>query len=360
MAEVTPANHAQNEDPQDEIVTVAISPYAWIRITVLIGSASAMLLFLVYLLSGSIQDLFERRAIIVTYLPDVTGITKKDKVEIDGIPVGEVRSVSLSGSNEPSRVAYVELAVLHRYLSAIPVDSKVEVTADNLLGDKYINIHKGVGHEYVKPGDELLVQPPNVNFDAADLIASMETILKRANLILDQIDDPESALGEIFQSEDTYVRLLDSITGIQKAIHSYTNPKSAAGQALFGTELYDELRNPVLDLDKLLASIQNGEGEIGHALATSEQYDQLRDGMAAFHRSAVELRKNRYLSSDEDYKKIHNALTNLSGVIDAITAQPAFTNAQLYESLNGQSSSAAKALSDFRQNPQKYLRIKVF
>ena len=48
-----------------------------------------------------------------------------------------------------------------------PVDSRTEITADNLLGDKYINIRKGIASESIKAGDELLTQPASNSFDPA-------------------------------------------------------------------------------------------------------------------------------------------------------------------------------------------------
>lgn len=359
MAETAEQRNVQADDG-DEIITVALSPMAWARVTILIASAVSILLVICVLIAGSGFSIFQRKVILRTFLPDATGITAKDKVEIDGIPVGRVKSVTLSGSNEPSRVTSVELLVQQKYLSSIPVDSRVEVTADNLLGDKYINIRKGVGHENVKAGDELLVQPTNVNFNPADLVESLQTVLKRANVMLDMIDDPNSALGQLVQGEAVYDQLRTYIIGIQRTVYSYGNPKSPLGKALFGTELYDQLRAPILDLDKLLERIQGGEGPIGHALVSSEQYDRIRDQIAGYHKSAVELRKNRYLSSDEDYRNMQKAIESLSAMVESVTGQPMLTNAQLYESLNGQAGSARKFLSEFRQNPRKFLRIKVF
>jgi phospholipid/cholesterol/gamma-HCH transport system substrate-binding protein len=359
MAETGLPNNTQPEADDGEIITVAMSPGAWVRITILIGCALSITFFLVYLLAGSFRDVVERRVVLRTFLADATGITKKDKVEVDGIPIGRVRSVTLSGSNEPSRVVQVEISILTRYLQAIPVDSKVEVTADNLLGDKYINIHKGVARESVKPGDELLVQPPDSNFDAADLIVTMEGVLAKANKTLDQIEDPNSPVGQVVIGEEYYDKFRTSLIGIQRSIHSYSNPKSLAGQALFGTELYDQLRNPILDFDKQLVDIQNGQGQVGHLLETTEQYDQLRDKIAAFHQSVLDLRRNGYLTSQEDYDRLLVSLKDITRMIDSFTASPAFTQAQPYESLNGQAAQAAKVLEDFRKNPQKYLRIKV-
>jgi phospholipid/cholesterol/gamma-HCH transport system substrate-binding protein len=359
MADPEPQSSAPEPEEEGEIITVAMSPVAWIRVTVLIASAVGTLSVLMYLLAGNFQDIIQRRVTLVTYLPDATGIDRKDRVEIDGIPVGKVKSVSLTGSNEPSRIVRVEFTIRENYLSSIPVDSRAEVTADNLLGDKYINIHKGVGHEYVKPGDELLLQPPDSNFDAADLIVSMQNIITRANQLLDEIDDPNTNIGKNIQGEDYYDKLVSSVKGVQMAIHSYGNPKNPIGQALYGTELYDQLRNPFLEIDARLAAIQRGEGDLGHAYASTEQYDRLRERIAGYHQSIENFQKNENLANDDQYQAAKVILERLKRVVDELAAAPSMSNPQIYESLNGQLRDLEKALSDFRKNPQKYLRVKV-
>jgi phospholipid/cholesterol/gamma-HCH transport system substrate-binding protein len=295
-----------------------------------------------------------------TYLPDGSGLEKKAMVELDGIKVGRVQSVELSHSNEPSRVVRVNIALNQNFLASIPVDSQTELTEDNLLGDKYINIHRGIASESVKPGDELFAKPPNNDFNPADLIATLERVLKQVNLILDSAEDPKTQLGQLVQEEGLYDQVRDDIIGIQKLVHQVGNPKSPAGQAVFGTELYDQMRGPINDIDKQLAAIENGEGTLGHAYASTEQYERLRTQITDFRKSVEQMKTNKLLTSDEAYRQLVETFRQLNVVVDELSSGPLFENAQLYESLNGSSRSAEKFLREFRNNPQKFLRLKVF
>ena len=345
---------------EEEIVTVALDPRAWLRVTILISFAIATLLIVIYLLSGGGKNLFQRKVTLRTYFADGSGLANKAKVELEGIKIGKVQSVELSHSNEPTRVVRVNILIDRRYLASIPVDSQTELTEDNLLGDTYVNIHKGTAGEAVKAGDELFAKPPSNGFDPADLISSLRQVINQVNGILDDIDDPKTQLGHLVQSEDLYDQIRDDIVGIQKTVHRFGNPKSPAGRAVFGTELYDQLRQPINDIDKQLAAIQNGEGPVGHAYASTEQYDNIRKQIGDFRKSVADLRKNQYLTSDDAYKTLVETFRNLNVVMTTLSAGPMFENSQLYESLNGSSRSAEKFLRDFRDNPQKYLRTKVF
>jgi phospholipid/cholesterol/gamma-HCH transport system substrate-binding protein len=348
------------QQQEEEIVTVALNPRAWIGVTVLISFAMAVLFILMYLLSGGGQNLLQRKVPLRTYFADGTGLEKKAIVKLDGIKIGKIQSVELSHSNEPTRVVRVNIMIDRRYLDSIPVDSQTELTEDNLLGDRYVNIHKGTASEFVKAGDELFAKPPSGSFDPSDLAASLIKVLDQVNSILDDIDNPETQLGQLVLGEALYDQIRDDIVGMQKTVHQFGNPKSQAGQAVFGTELYDQLRQPILDIDKQLAAIQSGEGPIGHAYASTEQYDKVRKQIGDFRKTVEDLRKNKFLTSDEEYAKLMDTFRNLNVVVTSLSKGPMFENAQLYESLEGSSKSAEKLLKDFRNNPQKYLRFKVF
>ena len=76
-------------------------------------------------------------------------------MRLNGITVGKVSNIALSGSAAPGRVVKVTLDVDNRYLPSIPIDSKALIAAENLLGTKYINIKKGKATEAVKAGGEI-------------------------------------------------------------------------------------------------------------------------------------------------------------------------------------------------------------
>jgi phospholipid/cholesterol/gamma-HCH transport system substrate-binding protein len=347
-------------EEEEEIVTVALDPRAWIRVTVLISFAMAVLAVLIYVLSGGGKDLFQRRVKLRTYFPDGGGLENKAMVELDGIKVGRIDSVELSHSIEPSRVVRVNILLNQKYLSFIPVDSQTEVTADNLLGDKYVNIHKGVASEAVKAGDELFARPPSNDFNPADLIASLKQVLNQAIAILDNIDDPSTQIGQLVKGEVLYDQLLGYVAAIQRTVHQVGNPKSPAGQAVFGTALYDQFIEPFVDFDKRLAAIQSGEGAVGHLYASSEQYDSVKAQTAAFRKSVVDLKANKLLTSDEQYRGLMESVRALNAMVTALSTGPMFENTQLYESLGGSSKNTEKFLREFRNNPQKFLRLKVF
>jgi phospholipid/cholesterol/gamma-HCH transport system substrate-binding protein len=340
---------------EQEIRTVTLSPWAGTRVTALIGFALGLALVLIFLMTGGGQVLLHRTVIIHTYMADGTGLIRTANVELNGIKVGKVKKISFSRFPEPARAIQVDMKIRKDYLSAIPIDSKAELTADNLLGDKYINITKGASPQSIEPGADLATQPPTANFDPGDLLASLQNILQRANVLLGQVEDPKTPFGQFVKGEDFYATLRDYVVGIQNTIHKYGNPRSELGKSVYGQALYREMRQRLLDIDVQIQQVQQNPW-----LAKSTQYDAWLSQAKTFRQSVAAFRESPMMKQDDFYNATRDALSNLDDTVRAMAAGPLLTGTELYESLNGSSRNTRDLLKDFRQNPKKYLRLKVF
>ncbi len=352
-------------ETEAEIRTVTVSPYAPARVTALIAVAFFIALTLVFLLTGSGQELIHRMVVIRTYFDDGSGLVRTADVQLDGIKVGEVKAVRLTDSKDPDRTVEVDMKVQKNFLRSIPDDSRTEITADNLVGDKYINIKRGRSTRSIMAGEELRRMPPAPNFDPADLIASVSATLKRASDLLDQIENPATPLGSLVQGEDFYNKVRDDIKGVQDAVMRYGGPKSDIGKAIYGQELYNQLRKPLLDADKMLAEIESGKGQYGQMLKDSSQYDTALASIKKFRKSVQDFRASPVMSSDEQYANALATLQNLNATYDELTRgngqlAQLLNTSQFYEQYAGSSRETRAFVHDFRLNPQKYLRIKVF
>ncbi len=341
-----------------------------VRVIALIVVALAILGFLIFLLTGGGGELFQSKAVVRTYMSDATGLNKNAPVRLNGILIGKIRSVGLSGSMDPHRVIQIEMAIKGRFLSALPIDSVAAISADNLLGDKYINITEGKKSERVSAGGELPSLIQTDTFNQADLVASLRTNLQRLDDLLTQVESPKTQLGQFVQGEEFYARLRDQIQNIQEAVTKYGSPRSEFGKSLYREELYRKLRAPIVDFDKMLAELQRGEGRGGQWLTSSAFYDDAVKNVADLRHSLEDLNAGKgqfggLLTDDEMYNKIRKLLTSMEKMIDELNSGQGqlgrlLSSAQLYESLNGSTRELRELLGQVRANPQKFLRIRVF
>src|ERR1700683_3390925 len=128
--------------------------WSQLRVGVMAAFALAILGVLVFLLAGT-NTFFKSTSDIYTYFDDSAAIAMAAQVTLNGITVGKVTHVELSGSNQPGRIIKVTMQIEDQYLPSIPVDSLAVITAGNLLGAKYINIKKGHGQQTITKGGEI-------------------------------------------------------------------------------------------------------------------------------------------------------------------------------------------------------------
>ena len=161
-----------------------------------------------YLLVGGGQDFFAQRTTLTAYMPDAAGITEDSEVRLSGIRIGQVQKVELSGLLEPRRAVRAEMRVLTRYLKSIPEDSQTDVSEDNLVGDRFIDIAEGKSPIPIKEDGVLQSEPVREAADRADLIKTLQNNLAEVDRILADISSPDTQVGQFVVGEQLYDTLL--------------------------------------------------------------------------------------------------------------------------------------------------------
>ncbi len=341
------------------------------RVFLVFTIATVIVLILAWLLTGGGGELFEPRSELNSLMPDASGLIVEAPVQLDGIQIGKIGKIELSGLHDAKKVVRVEMKVKTRYLPAIPVDSTISITADDLLGDKYLNISSGHSTQSVRPGGELRSYLPiGDQFNSADLVAAMKDMLDRVDASIEEIEDPRTPIGQFVQTDDMYKNILAEIVSIEKTVRKSVYPQSDFGKMLFTDELYQEIRAPIVSIDRQLASLQAGEGEAGHLLVSSEQYDTIRKQLAELRNALAEINAGHgaiggLFQSDAAYRKMERLVKTMDGVADSISSGEGglgvlLNDSQLYESLTGSTGEMQHLLHDFRTDPRKYLRLKIF
>ena len=336
-----------------------------IRVAAVIAVAVLIALVLVYFLSGGGGEVFTSKSVVLTYMPNAAGVTPKSPVRVNGILVGKVAKVEISRFVEPQKAIRVELNVNSKFLKSIPSDSEVSVRSDNLLGDKFVLISEGKSPLPISAGMELRGEPFTQAIDNAQLIHTLERNLNDVDAILKDLSNKDTKFGQLLLTDNYYNTLLGRVVDFNKGLHAILNPKSDLGKAFFTLEAYRRIREPLMKFDAQLAAIENGEGPMGKLFASNAQYDDMVKALVGFREALSEANAGKgplgkSLNSNEDYESLRLLLKTTDATIARFNASRGLQNAQLYESLTGSLRTLEELLDDFRGNPKKYLRIKVF
>jgi phospholipid/cholesterol/gamma-HCH transport system substrate-binding protein len=336
--------------------------WAKVRIAVVAVSAICVLSVLVYLLSGGTW--LKPKAYLTTNIPDSTGLEPDADVLLNGVKIGRVESVQLIHSKDPHRVVEVRLKVEAAFLPYIPEDSLATIDSANLLGDEYVNINMGRSPQHIRDGGELRFPPPSnfmQNIDLRQFDAQLRTI----DQIIQDIQAGKGPLGQFVMSDALYRQFLDGVAKVEKELHAATGSQSQLGQVLYSASMYDNLSASLRQLDDRIAQLQANP-----LLRNTAQYDQIRDQIAQVHHTLADLNAGKgaggeMLASDAAYVDWNRRVAAFIESVDALNSGEGevgqmLSNAQLYESLNGTLRKLQSTVTEFRADPRKFLRIKIF
>ena len=346
--------------------------WSQLKVGILAFVAMVIVAVLIFLLTGT-RKLFERHYTIRTYMANAAGMTASTPVRLNGILVGAVENIRLSGSGDPKRVVEFTLAIQGKYLKDIPEDSTAAISAANLLGNKFIDISKGQSSRSVAPGGELrslqTQDIPELMAQSANLINTLQDIAKRVNSMLADIDAGKGNLGKLLRDEELYKRLNDIAAQGQQLLADVRGGQGTLSRLIYDDDLYQEIRAPIKRIDAMLADLQQGQGTAGKLLKDPQVYDDARDTLAEMRRLTQDLNAGKgtagkLLKDEQVYKQINELTAKLDTIIDRIssgqgTIGQLMVNPQMYDAMNGAMREFQALAKDIRANPKKFLRIKL-
>jgi phospholipid/cholesterol/gamma-HCH transport system substrate-binding protein len=277
----------------------------------------------------------------------------------NGVKIGRVTSVKLSHLPDPQRAVVVRMSIERRFLDRIPSDSKSEIVTENFLGDKFLQINRGQSPTPAVENAELGHKPATnvyIRLDLTEFAAQLRSI----DATLKAIQEGKGDIGQFVMSDKLYGDLLSGVKKIERQVSALADTKSPLGGLLYGKELYDNIEGTVQRVDRTLADMQAGKGSTGKLLKDPAAYDDLRKSLAGIRSQVAQIGASPFIKSDAVYQSWNTSLALLSRSVDEFNAGPLLTDQQLYESLLGASQEFATTLKDFRSNPKKFLRLKLF
>lgn len=335
--------------------------WAKLRIAVVAVSALSVLSVLVFLLGGNTW--LKPKTYLITYLPDSSSIEPGADVHLNGVLIGKVEWVRLTHSKDPNRIVQVRLKIAEDFRRHIPEDSLTDIGSANLLGDQYIDITMGKSPEPVRAGGELPHRPPSVLMQSIDL-AQFAKNLRDIDQTISDIQDGKGPLGQFVVSDTLYQQFLDGVANVETKLRAATDTQSQLGQALYSTSMLDNMDATLRQLDDRLAQFQSSS-----LLRDTAQYDKIRDQIVQARRTLADLNAGKgaggqWIASDAAYVEWNRRLAAWIQSLDSLNSGEGsmgqmLVNAQTYESLNGALRELQNTLKEFREHPQKFLRVHV-
>jgi len=346
--------------------------WARLKVGVLALFSMSILAVLIFLITGN-TNIFESQVMLYTYMADAAALTNGAPVNLDGIPIGKVKAIRLSGAKDPMRLVRIEMEIPVGQLKNIPNDSLASISAANVLGTKYINIKSGKSANSISAGQEL----PSVNTgEFEDLVqqgfsvlTSLQDTVQRVDRIVGLVESGKGSIGKLLVDETLYNNLLQILNQVKGLADTLGSDKGTIGVLLNNRELYDNFRTTLGRVDTMLQDLQNGQGTAGKLLKDDAVYNETKETIAGVHKLVDDLNAGKgtagqLLKSEDLSNQLKATLTSLDSILDKVnsgqgTIGQLLVNQQMYDNLNGATREMHLLMKDFRSNPKKFLRIKL-
>lgn len=346
--------------------------WARLRVGILALVAMAILALLIFLITGS-TNFFESKVSIYTYLGDAAALTLGAPVNLNGIPVGKVKKITLSGSKDPRRLIRIEMEVPEHTLKSIPVDSVSSISAANILGTKYINIKSGQSETVIRPGEEIpslnTAEFENVVQQGYAVLTSLQGTVERVDKLIGMVESGKGSIGKLLVDETLYNHFLAIVDEVKQLADALNSDKGTFGKLIYDRDVYDDFRKTMARIDSLAQGLQEGQGTAGKLLKDQALYDEIHKIVAEFRKIVDDLNAGKgtagkILKSDELHKQVSDSLAKIDSMLDKVNAGQGtlgqlLVNQQLYDNLAGATREMHGLMKDFRANPKKFLRIKL-
>jgi phospholipid/cholesterol/gamma-HCH transport system substrate-binding protein len=341
--------------------------WAQIRIAV---TAFTALLILGVLLSLMFQGrLFVQWEAVRVFVPDASGVGAGTPVRLNGIPVGEVESVRLSGEPDPNRRVELTLRIAAYHRQRIPSDSMVTITPQDIQGEQFVDIAQGDSAAIIPLGGELPFEAAPEVLRALDL-KEFERRMREIDKLLQEIEQGRGAVGQMVRGTQLYRNMVASVARMEASLKAATGPQQALGQLLYGDTLHGEVLDRVRRIDDRLAAIERGEGAAGRMLRDPQRYEDLLRQTAGLRRQLADLNAGRgpggrFVADEAQYEYWIRQLVRFTGTVDALAAGESgpgrlLVSEQPYEALEGMLREMQRFMEDFRGNPRRYMRMGIF
>jgi phospholipid/cholesterol/gamma-HCH transport system substrate-binding protein len=347
--------------------------WAQLKIGLLAMFALGVLAVLIVFMSSE-KPLFQKTSPVYAYFDDSFAMTPgATPVRLNGILIGTVGAVELTGSQELNRAVRVTLSIENEALAQIPVDSTANLAQQTVLGARYVNIRRGRSSQPVQPGGEIRTGDTTEIQDLLDegrtTLSALRSILTRVENIVVEIEDGKGTIGKFIRDETLYNNLVTASNEVNKLVANFNNPNSTLGRLINEDTLYTDLRGTILRVDRLLDGLNAGEGTLGRLLRDEALHDELRATIADVRETFRLINEGdgtvgKLMTTDTLHRRLEDTMSRLDAMLDKInsgqgTIGQLLLNPQLYETMDSTMREVQGFMKDFRANPKKFLTIQL-
>ena len=357
---------------------------AELRVGILAVATIVILVVFILSVTGDIS-LFTKTTTYTTRFAAADGLKAGDEVRLAGKRVGRVDRVDFGGeipaSTNDKPIVVTMLLTGRDVEGRIRSDSKAVLGQQGFLGDRVIDITAGTrSAQAINDGGEIpsadQASLAQVFQGANDILVQFNRVGAQLQELMDDINSGKGTVGKFLHDDALYVNLNRTVMEGQSLVKEMKQGHGTIARLLNDPKLYDDVRAMTNELQGIAADLRAGKGSAGKLLNDDQLYHNATDAIGKMNntidkldRIAADIEAGRgtvgkLLKDEKLHDDLKATMASLRSISDGLdkgegSAGKLLHDDRLYNNINDLSSEMVKMLYDFRQNPKKYLSIKV-
>jgi phospholipid/cholesterol/gamma-HCH transport system substrate-binding protein len=348
--------------------------WSQLRVGITVIIASLVLALLLFLMSGT-GGFFTKRITLVSYFDNAEGLRKGAPVRLSGVDIGNVVDIRVVPDKDKQLTpVQVVMKVSTKYGFNLRRDTLASLETAGVLGETFMDMDssQAVGTP-AQDGDTL---PTSVHPDFNEVVRSsqstlqnMDALLKRADRILAFAESGKGSLGKLIYDPMLYDRLSQTVAELKTVVDEIAKGQGSLGQLINSNDAYDKFVATLNKMNAVVDDLQQGKGTAGKFLKDPSLYNNANDTVANLKKVSEDLNAGKgtagkLLKDEELANKIDTTMTKLAALTSDLeagkgTAGKLLKDEALYNNANHMLEETQGLIKAIRENPKKYLSIKL-
>ncbi len=348
--------------------------WSQLKVGALVLAALAVLIGLIFLMTGASGGLLAHRVLLRCYFPNAGGLKDGAVVSLEGVTIGNVLHLRVVPERNPNPVE-VTMQVGEKYLYDLHTDSVASIQAAGVLGDAYVDIDstsatgpRPANNAELKQSGAPTIQ--SVINTSQVSIQEIDNMVHKIETLIDSLNSSKRGTAGEFINDPVLAKKIVSIANnLETITGAIAQGKGTLGELVNDNTLYTKLNSAADHLNAITADLDAGKGTAGKLLKDETLYNNLNAAAANTNQLVTQINSGNgslgKLVKDPDFaKKLDDAVTNLDDILKSInsgqgTAGQLVQNRALYDHLDQTADQAQQLIKGMRENPKKYLVIQM-
>jgi len=350
--------------------------WSQLKVGALVLVAMAVLIGLIFLMSGSTGGLFSRKLKLICYFQNANGLKEGAPVTLEGVTIGNVERIRVVSGHNPRPVEVI-MRVGSEYLNGLHTDSMATITQAGVLGDSFVDVDST--HATGPPPTDGTVLQAASSPTLSDIIGQsaggidqLKDLIKKLEVLTDTLNSDRGTVGRLLNDPEEAKKVSAMIDNFSVVASNIRQGRGSLGQLIHDDTLANKLTSTVNHFNNIATALDEGKGTAGKLLKDDTLYNNLNTAVKNTNDLLAQINAGKgalgkFAKDPAFARKLEDSVTHLDNLLAGVdegkgTVGQAFKNRSLYDHMDQTADQAQQLIKGIRDDPRKYMiiRLKLF